>query len=347
MRVFNLFTKIFIKPVSSDADQARREFILNILLLGLVLLTGIAFIANSIYFFYLGSLYKGLSPFITFGSLIFFSLLLFLSRKNKSRFTAHIFIILLFTLSVFAQLTFGPDLPEALLLDALIIVFAGILINSFAAFIVSAAISIFIIFFSELELMGAYVSQTAWKLQPFRLSDIIVNIVSLLLIFVVSWMFNRELVQALKRARKSEKELRQQRDLLEQMVEERTQELKQTQLEKVSQLYKFAEFGRLSSGILHDLVTPLTSVSLNLSLLTNRSRKINKQQIIADQKLLEKVSQGVTRMELFVKSVRKQLQKQEVRYSFNVVEEIKQVLQVFHHRLDEFGIKIVVDEGKV
>ncbi|HEX8966140.1 MAG TPA: HAMP domain-containing sensor histidine kinase, partial [Patescibacteria group bacterium] len=144
----------------------------------------------------------------------------------------------------------------------------------------------------------------------------------------------------------SEKELRQQRDLLEEKVEERTKELKQTQLEKVSQLYRFAEFGRLSSGILHDLVTPLTSVSLNLSLLTNRSKKINKQQIVADQELLEKVALGVTRMELFVKSVRKQLQKQEVRYSFNVVEEIKQVLQVFNHRLDEFGIKVKIEYGK-
>ncbi|HEX8964938.1 MAG TPA: hypothetical protein VF820_00730, partial [Patescibacteria group bacterium] len=220
MRILNLFIKIFIHPVSSDADQARREFILNILLLGAVLLTGIAFIANSIYFLYLGPAYKGLSPFVTLGTLLFFSLLLFFSRKNKSRFISYIFIILLFALSIFAGYTFGPDLPEGLLLDAILIVFSGILINSFAAFLVSSAISIFILFFSELQLMGAYVPQTLWKTQPFRLTDIIVNVISLMLIFVVSWMFNRELVQALKRARRSEKELRQQRDLLEEKVEE-------------------------------------------------------------------------------------------------------------------------------
>lgn len=49
--------------------------------------------------------------------------------------------------------------------------------------------------------------------------------------------------------------------MLEQLVTDRTVQVQQIQLEKITQLYRFADFGRLTSGLMHDLVNPLTSVS--------------------------------------------------------------------------------------
>ena len=48
---------------------------------------------------------------------------------------------------------------------------------------------------------------------------------------------------------------------MEVKVEERTKELKKLQMEKMEQLYRFAEFGQLSSGLFHDLINPLTAIS--------------------------------------------------------------------------------------
>src|SRR6185369_9267351 len=79
---------------------------------------------------------------------------------------------------------------------------------------------------------------------------------------VLAWLWNHEVEKSLKRARKSESELKEERDMLEITVEERTKALRQTEFEKVEQLHQFAEFGQLASGLFHDLLNLVNAASL-------------------------------------------------------------------------------------
>jgi len=207
---------------------------------------------------------------------------------------------------------------------------AGVLIDTKFAFIITILISVslFVIFYLQHEKI--ILVDTTWMDEPLHLRDVEIYVVTLVIIATVSWLFNREIEKALYRARSSEKALKKERNFLEIKVEERTKELKQTQLEKMSQLYRFAEFGRLTSGFFHDLANPLTDLSLNLERLSTKETS----------SLLKRAINGTKRMESFIGIARKQIQKQEVKTNFSVPDEIKQAIQVLSHKAREEGVKI-------
>src|SRR6185503_5096075 len=224
----------------------------NILLIALIILSTTAFLINfaqSIYY----TKYIGENPFTTGLISFVFILLLFISRKGKSQIASFILVFSLVVISIYVSSQWGADSQANLLLFAFIIVMAGILLGTIPAFITTAFVSIAIILFSYLEILSFIHPK---RTEGIRIADSFVNVIILTIIAIVSWLSNRETEKSLKRARASEKELKKERDQLEIKVEERTRELKQAQLEKMTQLHRFAEIGRLTSGFLHDLVSP-------------------------------------------------------------------------------------------
>jgi len=140
----------------------------------------------------------------------------------------------------------------------------------------------------------------------------------------------------LNRARKSEAELKQERDLLEVRVEERTKELKKMQMEKISQLYRFAEFGRLSTGLFHDLINPLTALSLNIEQVKN----IPNRGIAKTESYLNRALEAAKRMENFIIAIRKQMSQRENKTLFSATEEINQAIQVLDYKARKADVRI-------
>jgi two-component system C4-dicarboxylate transport sensor histidine kinase DctB len=160
---------------------------------------------------------------------------------------------------------------------------------------------------------------------------------------IVSWLSNREIERSLNRARESESALKEQRDRLEIIVEERTKELQQAQAEKVTQLYRFAEFGRLASGLFHDLMNPLTSVSLYLEQL-DKSRSGEK--MTQAQDYLQKAIQASKRIQDFTQAMRKQLQHREAKELFSLNEGVRQAIQLLTHKAWEAHVTITFNANE-
>ncbi len=120
-------------------------------------------------------------------------------------------------------------------------------------------------------------------------------------------------------------------------MEKRTKQLKQTQAEKVAQLYRFAEFGKSASGLFHDLVNPLTLISLNLNRLSSKKRQ---PKLAAAKIALERAIIGTKRLESFVQSARKQVQNQEVLQKFSLKDEINQAIQMLEHKARKIHVTI-------
>ena len=190
-----------------------------------------------------------------------------------------------------------------------------------------------------------------WKQEVWRPTDMIVVSFIFALIAVISWLSNREIEKSLTRARKSEAELKKERDSLEITVETRTKELKEVQAEKISQLYRFAEFGRLSSGLFHDLINPLTAVSLNMEKLKQGGQLIHDHpvSVAGDSERLsvsqaaeyvDKAVQAAGKLEDLVVSVRKQLARQENNAIFSLSEEIYHVIDVLSYKAKKAGVVI-------
>jgi len=141
---------------------------------------------------------------------------------------------------------------------------------------------------------------------------------------------NREIDLSLKRARHSEAVLELERDQLEVKVVERTRELERAQLERVMELQRLAEFGRLSAGLLHDVASPLTVASLNLKELGGKSEDI----------LVRQAVQSLHYIERFLDSARKQLKAQSIDGDFMVAAEIKQIITILKHRAREAAVSV-------
>lgn len=332
----------FIKPKSKDKDRARREYILNILLLSSIVLSFVALLASweRALLLYRAITFEALQITVVFA---FFLFLYFISRKGGAYVVS--IAIVGFYLFITASVSFrwGAEVPAALLSYALIIVMCGILISSRFSFFVTAFIGCMIPLLIYLQDKNLLQVNHYWKKDSETVASGIVFSTILVVIAIVSWLFNKEGEKALKRARDSEAALKKQNDELETIVEERTKELKQMQVEKLVQMYRFAEFGRISSGLFHDLVNHLSLISLNLDKLTETTKSLNQREI---KQLIDRTTMGTKRLENFVFTAKKQMQNQEVLQLISLKNEIKEVMQMLDYKAKKAHVQMIFKDGK-
>lgn len=328
--------KKLIAPKFLSEDDRRREFILNIILLGSLLLlawSDFYIIRSSIIE---GESHQGISA-VLFSLVVLFFIGLFILSRTGHFIIASYSIIGAYFLSIsYATYQWGVDLPTALLSFGLLIVISSILINTRFSFIVACAIVMVLVVLAYLQNREIISSARYWVSDKIYVSDAIQYSLILIVIALVSWLSNREIERSLRRARESEAALKEQRDLLEIKVEERTQELQATQAEKISQLYRFAEFGRLASGLFHDLMSPLTSVSLYLE----KVNKNNPHEASETRQYLKKAFEASKRIEQFTQAVRKQLQHRQTQELFSLNEGIRQAIQLVAHKAWQAKVQI-------
>jgi len=333
--------KRLITPRNANKDNARREYILNILLLGAIVLSLVACVDN-LFNHLTGNATKVAIPIlVVFFFLIFFCFLLFLSRKGRIRFSAIILILLMYLPALYSSYAWGAEVPQGLILYALVIVMTGILINSFASSFITIFTSIYLLVITYLQVNSIYVPMLYWKTKPVVMGDTIVIDVTLLIISTVAWLSNREMEKALKRARSSEEALIRERDSLEIKVQQRTQALQISQMEKLLQLERFSELGRISAGLIHDLASPLNLVSLNLNRMNKLGKKAPHEHFSGSDVLLERAMIGINRLESFVNAARRQVQHQEIKEFFSVRNEISKLVQVLSYPAKENKIVIL------
>lgn len=332
---FISWLKKIITPRQLDEDKRRREFILNIILLfsisGLLILNIIRVIDYIIY-----TNRNGLPLFVTIAALILFFFLYWLSRKSWIK-TASSLLIIVFALPMFYSLfTWGADLPAALLLAVLVIILSGILLGSRFVFISTLIISLILIVINEGQGYGLILVKSYWRHNQAQIGDVIANVVLLTIISAVAWLFVKEINKSLKRAHLSEKLLREERDSLEVKVEIRTQELLALEAEKVKQLYRLAEFGRLSSGIFHDLINPLSAVSLNLEQIKSETDT----KIINAKSYLTQALLATNKMEELISSIKKQIARESSIQLFSLRQEIEHSIQILSYKARKAQVEI-------
>lgn len=332
MRWQNIYTR-FIAPKASNEDVARRELILNILLLGVVILAVVFFlltVVNSI----IAHDYDGTSPLYQFLIATFFIFLYTLSRSGFHKAVEYIFISVFLVLATLPIVYWGILLPQAILAYTLVIVMTGVLTSSRMAFYMALLMAIVLFFVTYLEKAGVITYDTEWMSNNTgTYADVVAYGITFIVIAVVVWLSNREIEQSLRRARISESELLKERQLLERKVKERTKELERAQVEKMLDLQRFAEFGRLSSTLLHELANPLTSVALDLEQIQGKNQS----------KALNRIREGITHMEQYVKSARHQLRKQSEIRTFTAADEIDRIVGFLESKARAQHVRITTD----
>lgn len=322
--------KKFLVPKASSEDVARRELLLDILLLGIIGLTAILFFITLG-----GSLgaqeYRGAPPLYLLVIMLFFVVLYGLSRAGFHRFVEYVFITVFLFFATLPIIQWGILLPQAILAYSLVIVMTGVLISSRTAFFVAIIMSVMLLAIHYLEDVGLITFSTGWMKSTGAYTDVIAYAITFIIIALVAWLSNREIERSLVRARISEGELLKERQLLERKVKERTKALEAAHVEKMLDLQRFAEFGRLSSTLLHELANPLTAVALDLEQLEGKKRS----------KLISRAREGIAHMEQYVDSARRQLRNQSEIRLFDVAQEIERVAGFLEGKARTQHVRIV------
>lgn len=328
------------KPKSESEDDKRREFILNILLINSIVLLLIGSIVSIIDLIIADPVLRSnnaLSLSIPFAIFFIFLVLYFFSRKGFFRFASYSLFAVFYLLASYMEYRWGVDLPSAILLNVIVVIMAGILISTSFAFYATAVITATMVTIGYLQRINFIRVNQYWKNDLWTQADLVMIIIIYFIIATVSWLSNREIEKSLARARKSEAELKAEHISLEIKVEERTAELKKAQIEQISQLYRFAEFGKLSSGLFHDLINPLTAACLNIE----QIKKDHIQEIQGVKSHLDKAVTSIKRMENFIVAVKKQMTRQKTDLAFSLAEEINAVIHVLEYKAKKANVAMI------
>ncbi len=327
-----------VSPKSTEEKDRRREFILNILLIGLI-----AFLLILTFYVYYrtqeGS--DGINPLLFTCIPLIFCFYLFLSRKGFVHTASLFFIGTLYCGATYGIVMWGFGMHMSLLTYVLVIIMSSILLGTIAGFISTATIGTTLISVSWMQTSGILNPDWYWLHEPdkYKAGQFFFG---LLLITIVSWLANREIKRSLDRAHASEAALRHERNQLEIKVTERTAELKRSQLEQVADMYRLVEFGRLSSGIFHDLMSPLNAVAICVEQLSKGD--VAKGDI---QKYVSLAVNASKRMHEFLNKAGKQLKDHEISESFCLSTVFTEVSELLSYKARLQSVRISVDISKI
>ncbi len=328
-RLAKMLYNAFIRPHAQNEDVYRREFILNTLLAGSLMLAGLALLLIILTILSGAPLHQ--TRFVIVLAVVgVFGGLLALSRQGFIISASYIFIILYFGLGTYTLWLWGINLPSGLLIYSLVIVMSGILLGATTSFVMVFVMLACLMTISYLQTRHYIPVDLGWTEDLGRIIDAISFAITLGIIAVVSWLSNREIEKSLARALRSEAALQKERDLLEVKVEERTQELKRTQIEKLSELSTFAEVGQLAAGIIHDLANPLATVSFSLEQLNGIERSA----------LVARALKGTEYMKRYINTARKQIQHEDSVTTFSIVQEIQDAIQMLSYKAKQANVTV-------
>jgi signal transduction histidine kinase len=319
-----------IEVRADSEDERRKAFVLNVMLISSILvlsMLGALAIHNAID---LGRAYEGIKISVLLGIYAGFLLSYILLRLGYQRVSAYLLAAMIFIGNAYITFHWGIDVPDMLLSYAFLVVVVGIVINSAAAFISTFIIGSFLSVVGWLQLSGKIPVESYWRAEMFNFRDGLEFSLYFLLIAAVSWLSNREIGASLNRAINSEQALKEERDQLEVTVERRTRELHEAQAERISQMYRFSEFGRLASGFFHDLSNPLMTLELYLDEI---KKDAGGKAVQTTHENIQSAIDVAQHIEVFTRSMQNQLRDSDTLEEFSIIEEIKQVISLSRHKL--------------
>ncbi len=320
--------RYFVKPRSGDRDSQRREYILNVLLLGLLGIATIA-LADAVIIFCTPPYYAHSDNFLSVLTFWFVTAaLVIVSRMGHWRAASVALVLFLTAAATFFCTLWGIGLAVAQLLFGLTIVIAGVLFSAVAALLCTVCIGMIILLLHMLQEHGYMAPSVDWQAYAYTLDDAVAYIIIFIIIATVTWLWNRETDDSLKRARASEAELQKERDNLEIAVAHRTHELKELQASRLLEMQPLAELGRIGASLIHDMSSPLTTASLQLELLGKTKQSQS----------LKVVHQNIDVLGKYLIAARMQLQHASTESFFSVSQELKQVMHLLRHRARQMDV---------
>lgn len=317
-------------------NQRRRQRLLNIVLIFVITVFVLLLTVIVYERIILGPIYRG----VPFQWLLLIILVLSgLWRANKRGHTAvaaYLFLGIYFVATAYGTYQWGASLPIGLLSYAFFITMAGIIVGGRFGLWATVLSVATLGWFGWQEYQRGMLP--AWKTVNVRLEDVVAYCVMIGLAAFFSWLSNREMEKSLARALVSEAELKNERDNLEVNLERRTRAWKEAELAHSVELARFAEFGKLSAGLFHDLISPLTNISLSLQNLEKETNGLPAHR--QAKTFIDTALRSAHRLQAHISRARKHMKVEHHKRSFRVEDELKDIIKVLEYQARERAVQV-------
>lgn len=334
--IFSRQRKLWAFSDSLEQGAERRRIfllILSILTIFFACLLGIIAYQH----IHFGDAYKGIHWSVMAGMLTGCLGLMAAVRRGFLRSAAAVFLVIYFIGNAYGSYAWGASMPSGLLSYSLFITITGVILGRRFA-LIAAGLSAGSIIWNGLREYSLGILP-AWKKDSVTIEDIIAYTVMLGLAAFFSWLFTRSVEQSLERALVSEKALKLERDNLEITVAERTQAWKEAELRRSMELGRFIEFGKLSAGLFHDLINPLTAVSLSLEQLQHQEIPATPEHQSANE-AINRAVRSARRIEEHIVRMRKHMKPESQIRAFDAAAELTDVCSVLQYQARKSDIDI-------
>lgn len=175
-------------------------------------------------------------------------------------------------LATVAAIHWSINLPSVSLLYCIVIVLAGIALGARYSLYAAGASAVLLLVIQYATIHGNIRPDISWYTAPPHLIDVAVYYLVFAILSVSSWLFNKQTDSALARTLQAETALEHEKKQLELKVKVRTRALEAAQIDKMGQLYRFAQLGQLTTGLLHDLANHMSTLSLDIEGMAEQNR---------------------------------------------------------------------------
>ncbi len=165
------------------------------------------------------------------------------------------------------------------------------------------------------------------------MTDLLTFIPILILVIILSVLSRKEMKKSLEQSKRSAEVLAQDRRSLQQKLIESAAALRESELIRIDELTKAAEFGRLAQGLFHDLMTPLTSMILHTEGLKTTTEA---------NKHIEKAVDAGHRMSRYIEDIRTTLSRESAEHDCDLKKELESVVHLISYKAKIAGVKIEV-----
>lgn len=296
----------------------------------------------ALFFIYLSSLYDNGKNKIEEILIIFASILVniasfIFNRRGKILTSGLLISTLLYGCILYGSLHWGVELPTVLILLFILVIITGTLIDYKTGLIVLLGLSVHMEIFYYFEKNNIIITDNSWKKYYFDADDMFKYSIILIFALIFSWLSNKHLEKAFKKAEIAELKLREETSNIEKRVTERTEEIKNLQLDKINSMYRLVEFGRISSGLFHDIINPITDISLNLQLL-------NTEEV---SKTLQYLIPSIKKMEKIIHQSKKHIRITDGVEKFDINNEILSTIEMLSSKSRQKSIKILMSKKSI
>lgn len=331
---------ILLSVTSRREDDARRERILLIILVTMFILSTLFTLSAFSLETVLQTTRQGISVLLLSSvSAIFFASIV-LVKKGYWKIIRIIFITTLLIPTFYSLAHWGTLLPIPLLTLGLIILISGILFNTRFAILIAGIVSLYLGLITYLHQHSLLTVDARWLSTPLYPNYTFEIFIILLVITGITALAFSEIEANAKRARRSESRAKQEYKKIKEKIAEHTTALKADEQSRIEELAHFAEIGKISAGILHDLINPLTALSLTVNHL--QEIPTNETKIRESIKFAVKTT---LRIENLIKQIKLQLGQAHKHENTNIIQSMQQAIDAVQYSAHQVGVTITFNHS--